>query len=772
MRPIAFLLVILAFHLTACQTEEPVDVADASGDVSPIDDDVSLVDANDAGPALPDYDVASGPLEVGFARVAIPWRVGAKPGQVGTQARSFLESATINTLSGMVTIATSGLPPAELLDEATQWALETLEAETVETEAGVYSRLFEPGLGIEEPPDVKAMVIRRGELKVAVVRADIYLMHEYIHRRVAELVEAETGLGRDQIFLAGTHNHSAPQPSFPAPGVWSLADGFDPRHFVYLAHSIAEAIIAADSDLRPARLRAMRSEFRDVQFNIIGPSTVELASGQEGAEAEEIRVGYPVEHFDGDLDLLYFDSAQDPHEPIALLFAFGMHPETLPNNHGLTSGEFPVHVEKHLAHRLGFSTMWLPGPLGDIEPDRGRNNEDHQFWRESFAALHQMSPIIADAVEGALEELLANEDIEAESEPIFRNIARDIPGTEDFPLPTSAYLMGIRLVTPRVLHGSTLIRLHAIRLGQTLLLGIPAEVTTDLSWNIKSRTATGADQVYQGYVFAENPQWVADRVEENFSTSRVADDHSVPIPIVTSMVNGYMGYIVTRWEYENRSHYRMHMTSHGPETADHIATNLVEIVDEMMGGPYQQIEYPQWLDADLAGADELMAFFTGLDERVAELQRDLPVTDEADVGVIVNEPTRLETSEIDERLATHPAVLFSWQGGTADLSPPRIRLQRRVDGDWQEFSTGPGLSIHLFYEQPQEDPPYWSARWHPEYEFATDLDATDEWRFVVQGQYRSATADAGQVHPIWDPDGADRPYEVVGNSFRLEDLGW
>ena len=753
--------------------DEPSDFAEVDADASVEHDtdtetmsDVESDDADasaqsDAG--TPNYDLASGDLEVGYARVEAPWRVGAKPGQVGTRARDGIEMEMASRLSGIFNTLNNESDPSIILADTTEWTRDLLEEETENTHAGEFSTWFEPGIGIEQPPDIKATVLRRGDLKLAVVRADIYLMHEYLHRHVANLVEEDTGLGRDQIFLAGTHNHSAPQPSFPAPGVWSLADGFDPRHFVYLSEKIAEAIRRADDDRRPARLRVQRTQYDEVQFNIIGPSTVELAEG-DGEEPEEIRVGYPRDHFDSDLDLLYFDDAEPPHEPIALIFSLGMHPETLPSNHGLTSGEFPIHVEKHLRRRVGVPAMWLPGTLGDIEPDQAENNSEHQFWRESFGALHRMSAAITDGVEEAFEQLLEDDQINAETQPVLRNISRDIPGTEDFPIPTTAYLEGIRVPSPRLLHGSTLIRLQALRLGDALLIGIPAEVTTDLSENIKSRVDDEDGEVYQGYVYPDNPEWVAERVAQNFSTDQVDPDSGAPIPIVTSMVNGYIGYVVTRWEYENRDHYRMRMTPHGPESADHLASHVVELVDEMMGGEHRDFEMPPWLDDDLDGVDELMGFFEGLEERVVALQRDLPVTDAATVGEVIAGPTLVEADEIDDALATVDGVAISWRGATADMPPPAVSLERNVGADWEAVSGGPGLAMHVFFTEPEQ----WTARWHPAYD-PVDVADSDELRFRVHGTFRG-DAGGGDADPIWDPDGADETYEFTSPSFQLEAL--
>ncbi len=776
--PCAVLLAALCC-IVACSSNGDVDEPDASTDAdtapADVEDDAEMdvlhepdADADASSEpdvAPPEYDIASGPLAVGYARVEAPWRVGAKPGQVGTEAHPGLESTLGSLLSPLASTLLHEPDPAVVLQEATEWTIDLLEEEAENTHHGEFSNWFEPGVGIEEPPDIKAMVIERGDLKVAVVRADIYLMHEYLHRTVAELVAEDTGLDRDQIFLAGTHNHSAPQPSSPAPGVWSLADGYDPRHFVYLTEKIAEAIRQADDDRRPARLRTKRTEYSDVQFNIIGPSTIEFAPDDE-SEEEEIQVGYPYEYFDSDLDLLYFDDAEAPHEPIALMFSLGMHPETLPNHHGLTSGDFPIHTEKRFQKATDVPAMWLPGALGDIEPDRARNNPDHDFWRHSFGALHQLSTTLAEDLQDHWEEMLDDGDIEPEVEPKLRNISRDIAGTEDYPLPTTAYLMGIRMASPRVLHGSSLVRLQAIRLGDALLLGIPAEVTSDLSYNIKSRVNDENGDVYQGYVYPDNPNWVAERVQQNFSTDEVDADLGAPMPIVTSMVNGYIGYVVSRWEYENREHYRMHMTPHGPESADHLASHIVELVDEMMGGEHRIFAMPEWLDEDLAGVDTLMNHFRGLEEDVAAMQSELPVTEAETVGEVIDEPLMMSADDIDEDHATHDAVAFRWRGATNDMPPPTITVERNVDDQWHPVTSGPGMTTHLFFEEPDQ----WTARWHPGYT-ADDIDEADELRFRIHGTFRGS-GDGGEVDPIWDPEGADETYEATSASFELGDLGW
>lgn len=684
-------------------------------------------------------------LLVGYAEVSAPWRLGAKPGQVGSDALPERDRLLLRALGQLRGVLSPGVDPVTHLRGATDWVLGMLAERVAATEPGRYATLFEPGVGLEEPPVMKALVVGRGDDKVAIIRADLYLGHEQLQRRIAALVEAETGIGRDQVFFVATHNHSGPHAVSPSPGIWTLADAFDPRHFVYVTHAIADAVIDADRNARPATLRTGVSEFRAVQQNIIGPTTI-VATNPDGVQ-EPIPVGYPRDHIDPDLVSLRFDAA-DSGEPLAHLFIFGMHPESLSEGHGILSGEWPTHVENKLRARTGAPAIWLPGPLGDSEPDRGFNNPEHRFMRAGFAAMEAMSTIIADAAEEAWHGLA---EVSADAAPRFDQITTDLPGVDGFPLPTSAYL-GPRFPMVRILHDSATVRLHAIRLGDVLLLGTPGEITTDLAFNIKSRVDRVAGNVYQGFEWPDAPQWVKERVRRNFGTDELAPEQGAPIPVVLSHVNGYMGYVVTAWEYENRAHYRQEMTAFGAGTADHIASALVGMTREMAGGPRFTVGLPEWHGTDLEGVERIQGFLSGLDEQVVEMSRNVPTSDPARMGNVVADPS----------LPASPGerVSFSWTGGSNDMDPPQVRIERRSGDSWSEVRRGPSREVVLYFQAPD----IWTAEWQ-----SADVPADSTLRFRVEGTYRGATPNAAVAHPIWDPEGRNRSYTAVSRAFGVAD---
>ena len=101
----------------------------------------------------------------------------------------------------------------DLLRSATDYALSVFRKRLDSISAGEYSFYAEPGKGVETPPHVRAIVLRSKNEKIAIVRADTFLMHEQIVRRTADIIEAETGIEYENILLLGAHNHSAPHAS-------------------------------------------------------------------------------------------------------------------------------------------------------------------------------------------------------------------------------------------------------------------------------------------------------------------------------------------------------------------------------------------------------------------------------------------------------------------------------------------------------------------------------------------------------------------------------
>ncbi len=687
------------------------------------------------------------PFKAGYGYRAIPWRAGAKPGQVGTQDSQKGKFEKARLLLGALHLTQFTERPEKLLRSATKHTLITLHNRVNSIQPGKYSFYANPGKGIETPPHVRALVLSNGDKKAAIVRADTFLMHEQITHRVSELIKEDTGIGRDQLMLMGSHNHSAPHGVSAAFGPWLFADAFDPRHFVYVTHKIAEAIKMAYGNLQPATLRSCHTHFDKVQRNIIGPRKIKMESPESGHK-ESISVGYPHSHFDSEIAAIRIDSADNPEDTIVFLFVLGLHPETLPDGHGLISGEWPVHAEERVTEIIGAPSMSLPGPMGDIEPDRGYVNENHHFWRSGFDTLNEMSEIIAHAMAKAYE--TAGEK-EPDTAPKILQATADIPGPCEHPMPSVTYFrdyLSAPFPTPRVIQDSSTFRLHLLTLGDMLLVGIPAETVSDLSINIKSRLGKAYDNIYQGYIFEDAPEWVRRRINQNFGSDALPEEKRVRHPVVLNFVNGHIGYAVTRWEYENRSHYRQSLTPYGPGTAEHIAASTVKLASHMFANTAFQPEMPDWHETDHKGFEEIRSFLATIDDEVRKHAMSFPAFEPQEVGRVVEEPA---FDALNDKY-----VQFRFKGGTNDIAPPQVAVEAKGENGWVTIAHGPGRDLLLLYESPN----IWTACW-----LKPEAQAGKKLRFRAGGQYRSKESGSSETDPIWDPHGANHSYEVESRIF-------
>lgn len=698
-------------------------------------------------------------LTAGFASVDFTWRAGAKPGQVGTDANVFQIALLWKDLIHLILPAYRYQKKNQVLEElqmATDWTVDYLNDRIDDMPYDQYVDVFEPGRGVHTRTSAKAFVAESNGTKVAVVRADLYLMQKVIWRRVGELVAAQTGLKPENILIAATHNHSAADATFTAAGISTLAETFDSRHWVWVTNKIAEAIIKADQARVPAKMGAIRTKLREVQRNIIGPSTASVVPPGE-TTAVTVQAGYPRDYFDDDLSLVYFQNATTGAK-LGAYVVFGMHPESLYEGHGMLSAEFFGLMENGLESRWGFPVMWSPGALGDVEPDDG-TNFGTDFWREDFQRLEEQAAVLVDSVGPVLEEAPKPSDlvVTPRGDIVVNSRMRLFPGPPNtsYPGPTPWQVPVTEYLSPdwpiacaRALTETTNLMLQSIQLGDVVLLASPSEITTDLSKHIKSRVDSVEGNLYQGYVWPDAEVWVEEEINQNFDNTELPSTQGFYLPIVLSQSNDYMGYMVTRWEFNNRHHYRQEMTLYGEETANYVAAGFEDLVLELRGGSPKTYSFDEPSTLDLTLENDVYNTISSLESVVAEWSRKIPSQDKARIGKVEKGPELVADDELGV-----PAVHFGWKGGTSDLPLPVVTVERDTgNGVYETVTTDAGPHVWLLYSRGGS----WEAVWH-----LKDYPGPGTYRFLVRGQYRGAENAAGPVDVIWDPDGRNVSYSVV-----------
>ncbi|MFP5225978.1 MAG: hypothetical protein ACLGH3_10585 [Actinomycetota bacterium] len=261
---------------------------------------------------------------------------------------------------------------------------------------------------------VRALVVEDGEGdRVAVVANDLYLPQTLLTRRTASLLAEHdrlvslglkqgplTGIALDNLAVTASHSHSSPYYSTPSWGVWLFQDVFDLRFYEYLAQSMADAVIAAASDMRPTRMGGATVDFNEITSHSYGPQVAD-----DGTPA-----GQPYSFTTGQITIVRFDDMTDPDDPqpLATWLIKGLHPEWVWGD-GVLNGDITAATYRLLDRSIGGVTLWSQRETGTSGPHKGtrvHQPEDRREFQEMrFGALERAARLLAARVEQAHDQI-------------------------------------------------------------------------------------------------------------------------------------------------------------------------------------------------------------------------------------------------------------------------------------------------------------------------------------------------------------------------------
>ena len=231
--------------------------------------------------------------------------------------------------------------------------------------------------GVQSRLTARAIVVEGNNGKrVALLKTDNYLAQDTLMRRVAQLLaEAGSGIGHEQIIHSASHNHSSAYSSSVSWGVWIFEDVFDPRFFEFQARKIADAILAAEGNLQPARMGATT-----IRHKVFKGNVVRLATADDGTPA-----GYPLEYGDLGLVVMRFDALTEAGpEPLAAWVNWGEHPESL-DARNLHTSDFLGSLERYVDREIGAPLVFSQGDVGSAE---NSGNKDQMIADDGSVCGH------------------------------------------------------------------------------------------------------------------------------------------------------------------------------------------------------------------------------------------------------------------------------------------------------------------------------------------------------------------------------------------------
>ncbi len=225
--------------------------------------------------------------------------------------------------------------------------------------------------GVHDPLHAKALVLRQGERRLAMVFCDLVGISSDISLRAREAAEKKTGIGKDNILIACTHTHTGPlfrcalrdylhEQAIAKHG----SDPYEKIDYVaFVVDRIAQAIAQAHAAIRPVSLVAGLAKEPGLSFNRrfhMKDGSVVFNPGKLNPNI--VRVAGPI---DPDVGIVLVRDAADSR-PLGSLTVFALHLDTVGGT--LYSADFPYWMEQSLREELGssFISLFGNGTCGDI----------------------------------------------------------------------------------------------------------------------------------------------------------------------------------------------------------------------------------------------------------------------------------------------------------------------------------------------------------------------------------------------------------------------
>jgi neutral ceramidase len=217
--------------------------------------------------------------------------------------------------------------------------------------AGYGARRAQPSTGVHDPTEARALIIDNGTEKIAFVSVDHLGFDHGMVDRIRRIASDATQIRADHIYVMSSHTHSgggAYMEMLPALAN-VLAGKFDPKTRAFYEQHTAEAIIAANKTLKPARIAIGAGEARGIS---------------------RFRSNWPPDGpVDPEVGLIRVDSAANG-QPMAVLINFAAHPTVLGAENMTFSADYVGYARNALERMIGGDAMaiFANGAQGTIAP--------------------------------------------------------------------------------------------------------------------------------------------------------------------------------------------------------------------------------------------------------------------------------------------------------------------------------------------------------------------------------------------------------------------
>ncbi len=317
--------------------------------------------------------------------------------------------------------------------------------------AGYGDRRGRPSEGTHDELHVKALAFSTGGPPVIIATSDLLIVPENIADRVRDRLAERREIGC--ILFSASHTHSGPGAATPGFLARAFGGRFDRGVQACVVEAFVEAIDGACAALAPAEIATARI-----------PAEAYLQNRTRNSTQASSLV-------DPDIDVLAV-RARDGRS--CLLVRYSAHATVIGADNMRFSGDYPGALQRSLESSTGATVLFAAGAVGSMGPLTPGGGD-------GFSRAATMGEALAERVRSALPAL------DYVSEVVLRGVDADIV------VPPLQLRIGPGLrLSPVLLRAAGVdrrARITGIRLGHIVYLGYPADLSGEMSMDLKEWAA-------------------------------------------------------------------------------------------------------------------------------------------------------------------------------------------------------------------------------------------------------------------------------------------
>ncbi len=383
------------------------------------------------------------------------------------------------------------------------------------TLGGYGERMNKPAEGVHDPIMAKALVLKNGNKKYAIITIDILGLPSNVKPDLLKRIAAK-GWNTENLMLLPSHSHgSLEMAAINSKNVFGVPQIgiFQPELLKFFIAKLEMLMTDADQNYREVKIGSGSAKFDGLNRNRRGDKIV-----------------------DNELTVTRIDLPNG--QPLAALVNWTAHPTFIGGNDMLVSAEWPGYLQTDMEKTIGKGVvvMYYNGAEGDQSPV-------YNGQGGAYEKIQGYGKIIAEKAMSVYNSVQTKK----ESELVYSYKIIDLPEQVAHPdfMETGGAEYGLNEQTVKVIMdalGPKKVGMGSVRIGDFVLVGIPGELVAELGNKIKDSL-------------------------KNDKVKHVA---------IGGLANEWISYILTEEEYVNGGGYESSVSFYGPKLGEIISGEAIK----------------------------------------------------------------------------------------------------------------------------------------------------------------------------------------------------